>query len=200
MVIQTLQMKAKYQQHPKNDLKITTIRTLQAIEGIRPIWEEMQRNEPYPVINGDINRYVATVKALGSGVQPHIILVKQNDKPTAMVIGRIENRSMDLKIGYKTMIRPKMRCLSVVYGGVIGCLTSDICAVLIRELMHALCYRDADVVFLNSLRIESEIYKLSKTIPGFWIRSHFTPQLLHWQTCVPNSTEEFYNSILWYSV
>lgn len=188
-------MKAKYQQNPQDDLKIIVARNLEEIESIRSVWEEMQRNEPFPTPNADINRYIATVKALGSQVQPHIILLKQNDQSVAIIIGRLERRRLNLRLGYKTLFNPTLRCLSVVYGGIIGRPTSDLCTVLIRELRDMLRRREADAVFFNHLRIESEIYKLCKTVPSFLVRSQFTSPQLHWQTHIPESVESFYKTI-----
>lgn len=83
------------------DLKVTVLRRLEDIETIRPIWEEMQRHESCPIPSAGIERYIADMKAIGDGAEPYIILVRRNNLPVAMTIGRIRERRFDFKVGYK---------------------------------------------------------------------------------------------------
>ncbi len=191
----TIKLNRKQSGRIEDNLEITTYKSVEEIDTIRTVWAEMQSKEPSPVINADIDRYLVIIKTLGSEVKPHIILLKQNDQPAAMIIGRLEQHRFDLKMGYKTLFKPALRCISVVYGGIIGRLTSDICTVLIHELIYTLRRREADVVFFNHLKIDSEFYKLCKTVPGFLRRSHFISPQHHWETHIPNSIEEFYSKV-----
>jgi hypothetical protein len=177
------------------DLEITTARSLDEIENVRSIWEQMQHDEPYPVPNADINRYIASMKAVGEDAQPYIIVIKCMGRPVAMTIGRIEKRPVVFKLGYKTLFRPMLRSLSIVYGGVIGRPSSDLCAVLVGELINALRRREADMVFLNHLRVDSPMYRLCSTMPHVVTRGHFVPAQPHWQTCIPRTVDEFYDGI-----
>jgi hypothetical protein len=183
------------QQIAQSDLKIATIRDLEGLEKIRPVWERMQQSEPFPVPNTDINRYIATVKELDGAAQPYIVLLSKDGRPAAMAVGRIENRRLRLRLGYKTLCSPTLKCLSVVYGGIIGQPTSELCRVLVFELIDAMRHREADVVFFNHLRIGSQIHKLCKAMPSFWRRSHFITPTPHWQTHLPNSVEELYSRV-----
>ena len=188
-------MKLGYQPIAPMDLKITTLRKPEDVEKIRHIWDEIQQREPFPVPNTDIKRYMTYIKASSDNVQPYIILMERNNLPVAMTIGRIEKRRFDLKLGYKTLFGASLRCLSIMYGGIMGQLSNDLCTALMGELMNALRRREADVVFLNHLRIDSPIYKLCTTVPHFITRSHFEPAQPHWQTYIPDTVEEFYSRI-----
>ncbi|OHB60977.1 MAG: hypothetical protein A2168_07170 [Planctomycetes bacterium RBG_13_50_24] len=177
------------------DCEIVTATNIEEIEAIRPIWEQMQRAMPHPVPNADIDRYLSIIKTRGEDVQPHIIVMKCDGHPAAITIGRIEKRQLDFKLGYKTLFSPTLRCLSIVYGGIIGRTSAEICDVLIDELMNLLRRGRADLVYFNHLGIDSPIYKLCKTVPNFFIRSHFAPVESHWQTYIPDTVEEFYRNI-----
>ena len=48
------------------------------------------------------------------------MLLKCNGRPTAITIGCVEKRQLDNKLGYKALFRPALRCLTIVYGGIIG--------------------------------------------------------------------------------
>jgi len=74
----------------KNHLEIVTIRSLEEIEEIRPIWERMQRNQAFPIINADVDRYLSVLKSQkGQNIRPHVILLNRDGHPEAMVIGHI---------------------------------------------------------------------------------------------------------------
>jgi hypothetical protein len=188
-------IKNGHRQIPPPDLEIVTIRDLEGIESIRSVWEEMQCREPFPVPNADINRYIASVKAIGDEALPHVILIKCGGNPAAMVIGRIESRRLNLRLGYKTLFGSTLRCLSVVYGGIIGQPSSELCAVIMDEFMNVLRRREADVVFLNHLRTDSPIYKLYKTKASFWSRNHSILAEPHWQTNITDTMQEFYGNV-----
>jgi len=171
---------------------ITIIRDRAEIETIRPIWEQLQSKEPYPVINVDVDRYLSAVKALGDGVEPYIMLAKNNGQAVAMVIGRTEKLPFRLRLGYKTLFEPKLRRLTVVHGGIIGQRTSDVCGLLIHELMAVLRRREVDMVYFNHLRTDSNFYPLALTIPNFMCRGHFSIIEPHWSMSLPESMDLFY--------
>ena len=175
--------------------EIVTAENFREIEAIRPIWEHMQRNEPYPVPNADIDRYLSFIKASGDDVRPYIMIMKCDGRPAAITIGRIEKRQLDFKLGYKTLFSPALRCLSIVHGGIIGRPSAELCGILIGEIMNVLRRGRADLVFFNHLGTDSPIYRLCKTVPGFFSRSHFASVEPHWQTYIPDSIEEFYSQI-----
>lgn len=185
-------MKAKYQRNPENDLKITTIRTFQAIEDIRPIWEQMQRNEPFPTLNADINRFLSVIEASDGSVQPYIILVKENGRPAAMVLARIGKSPVELKVGYKTLLSPKLRCLTIVYGGILGQPEEELCIFLIGKLMEILHRGKVDIVYFNHLRTDSCVYQLSRRTPGILSRGRFPKVENHRSMSVPENLDRFY--------
>lgn len=177
-----------------NNCEIVVATNLDQIEAIRPVWEQMHSEEPYPVPNADIDRYLSIIKVSGDDVQPHIMVMKCNGKPVAIAIGRIEQRRLDLKLGYKTLFSPVLRCLSIVYGGILGRPSSELCEELISKIMNVLHNRQVDMVFFNHLGTDSPIYKLCKTVPGFFSRNHFASAEQHWQTYIPNTVDEFYSN------
>lgn len=174
--------------------QIVVARNLEEIETIRPVWEQMQCNEPYPVPNADIDRYLSFIKTSGDEVQPHVMLIKCNGCPAAMIIGRIENHQLNFKLGYKTLFKPALKCLSVVYGGVLGQPKSDLCSLLVGELMKQLRSREVDIVFFNHLRTDSPFYQAVRRVPGFLSRGYLPKIEDHWCMSVPETVASFYES------
>ena len=187
-------MKTKNWQSLPKDLEIIKVTNFKEIEAIRPIWEEMQNNEPYPIINTEIDKYISVIKAHEEKVQPYIILIKHNGNPISMIIGRLERRRLNLRLGYMTLFNPTLRCLSVVYGGIIGEASKDIHILQICQLMEILRNGEVDMVFFNQLRVDSQIYQLAQTMPGFMCRNHFPRIDPHWVMSVPDNMQLFYKS------
>lgn len=178
-----------------DSFEVVTITNFEEIERIRPIWVQMQCDDPYPVPNADIDRYLSVVKTSGEDVKPYVMVVKCNGHPVAITIGRIEKRRIDFKLGYKTLFSPALSCLTVVYGGIIGRQSAELCEVLLGDIMNVLGSGQVDLVYFNHLRIDSPIYKLCKIMPGYLSRSPFVSVESHWQTFIPDSVEEFYRKI-----
>ena len=104
-------MKKESDKQSSDEWKIIVAKNFEEIEAIRSIWEKMQRNEPYPVPNADIDRYLSVIKASGDDVRPYVMLLECNGNPAAITIGRIEKHQLDFKLGYKTLFSPALKCL-----------------------------------------------------------------------------------------
>ncbi len=177
--------------------KTTIISSLDQVEIVRPIWKKMQAEEPYPVINADIDRYLSVLQALEDKACPLIVLLERNDQPRAMIIGRREKHIVPIRVGYKILFKPKLDCLAVVYGGILGQPDEQINSVLVVELMRLLKRRTVDAVYFNHLCVDSIFYKQICKIPNFLVRNHFPLIQLHWRVNISKSkgVEEFYASL-----
>lgn len=164
-------------------------RNLAGVELLRPVWEKLQNEETFPVPNAGIDRYISVIEPLQDAVQPHIILLRYNSQVKAMAIGRIERTTLNCRIGYKTLMRPTLKCLSIIYGGLVGKFTDETFAIVLQELTGALAKREADVVTFNHLRTDSPIHQLVRAKLNVLCRSHFQNSQNHWQTLIPSPSE-----------
>ena len=187
-------MNISHKRHLYDGLEIVIARSLDEIETIRPIWEEMQHNEPFPVLNADIDRFLCVIEANGGSVRPYITLIKQNGQPIVMALGRLEEHPIEVKLGYKVLLSPKLRCLTIVYGGILGEPGEEVCSLLIGELIKALRRREVDVVYFNHLRTDSRIYQLSRKLPGALSRDYFPRVENHWSMSAPGDIDLFYQA------
>lgn len=169
-------------------------RSVEEVKAIRPIWQEMQHNQPHPIPNSDIDRYLSILESQKEQMQPYIILFRQKGKPVAIVVARLENHQLKCKIGYKVVLNPSLRCLTVVYGGVLGNLNENTCAMVIKHLQSVLRIGEADMVFFNQLKTDAPMYRTARKIPTLCCRSHFPVLNAHWKAFLPNSFEEFLHS------
>ncbi|MBA7531177.1 hypothetical protein ES705_23388 [subsurface metagenome] len=177
-----------------HEWEVLVVRDFEEIEAVRQTWEKMQAEEPYPRINADIDRYLATLKATSNSIEPYIIVLKENGRPAAMVIGWVDKRCLKCKIGRWTLFKPTLRQLTVVYGGLIGNRAEQISGVLVGELMKVLRRGEVDVVFFNHLETDSSIYHIARKVPGLFCRGHFPKAEQHWCMSIPDHIDRFWEA------
>ena len=175
--------------------EIKIAKSFEEIEAVRDIWIQMQRDESMPALNTDIDRYLAIVELLKEKVQPYIIVLYYNSVPQAMVIGRIESKRITCRVGYATILKPSLRCLIVVYGGILGQPSEQMGARILQELTCILKQRDVDAIFFNQLRLDSPLYNLTRKTPNILCRCYSPVVEPHWQTQLPDSMEAFYKGM-----
>ena len=170
---------------------VLTARNIQEVENLRSVWEGMQNDESFPILNAEIDGYLTTVATLEDVERPHVILLSRNGAPRALLIGRIEKKRIPCRIGYKTLFNPMLRSLSIVHGGVLGSPGPEGSTVLVQELMNTLEAGDADMVYFNHLRTDSAMYSACKTIPDFLCGDKYVVSQPHWLIRLPDNAETF---------
>jgi len=170
-----------------SQLDVVIARTFDQVESMHRTWEELESRQSYPITNSNLNRYLSVLRPQEDQIQPYVILFSKDAEPVAMVVARLEQYELKCKIGYKVVFKKSVRCLTVVYGGILGQPDTEICSAIVRELLMVLRRGDADIIFFNQLPIDSNMYKVVNTVPGFLYRSHFPEYQLHWQTVLSNN-------------
>ncbi len=188
-------MKTEFDTKSCDGWKIKIAKSFEEVEAIRDIWIQMRRDESVPALNTDIDRYLSVVESLKETAQPYIIALYYNSAPEAVVIGRIETRRITCRIGYATIFKPSLRCLTVVYGGILGQPSEQTSVKLLQELTNTLKRGDIDAVFFNQLQLDSPIYRLTRKKPNFLCRCYSHIVEPHWQTHLPDSVDAFYKDM-----
>lgn len=173
------------------NLHIEIIRSFEEIENIRRIWEEMQAKEAYPTTNADIDRYLLFMKAEKKPVEPYIILIKDNDTVVSMLIGLIHQSRINCDLGRKTIFKPLLKTLTVVYGGILGNPSKNICDLLIGEITTLLNSGEIDAAHFNHLVTDSSFYKYTRKKTNIFRRTHFPKILPIRYLMIPQSFDQF---------
>jgi hypothetical protein len=144
------------QDHATVDQEIRTsvIRSFSEIENIRQFWSLWQ-NHP----NADIDFYLTNADSNRGFVRPHILVLQKGSSSEAILIGRIEDRQIECKIGYKTLLRPKARIMNFIYAGVLGNLSLDMSKALVTAVLDSLRQGEADLAYFNLLRTDHPLYQ-----------------------------------------
>ena len=169
----------------KKDYSISVIQKFEEIEKIRDFWEENQWH-PYT----DIDYYIAFASSYRGFVRPHIILLSRNDRPKTLVIGWIQEKNLNFKIGYKNIFRAKTRALHIEYAGILGDACHSNCAAIVEEIMNLLKSGEVEVAFFKFIKHESPIFKMATSMPSFLCRDYHPVINLHWAISMPESFDE----------
>ena len=177
-----------------NGLTIVYARNYEEIEALREDWKHIHGQEPHSTPDADIDRFLSVVKSLGPNVQPHVMLAKQGDRPVAMVVGRIEKHRLEFKFGYKVLAAKTLKCLMVVYGGILGGPDEALCSLLLGELRKRLKSREYDIVLFNYLRTQECFYRSIGKVFGFMTRGCMPKIEEHWRMSIPDDIDAFYTA------
>jgi CelD/BcsL family acetyltransferase involved in cellulose biosynthesis len=168
-------------------LRITTVRTVEELEAIREQWEALQGD----LVTTDIDHYLTVLQARPNVVRPHVVLVEQRGEPRALAVARIEEIRLSAKLAYLQVYAPRVRALTVVYGGILGDDSDATLQTLLGELRGALARGEADVLRLRQVPVDSPLHQLAQTSGPFLTRGHGSVPALHWRAEIPDSFDEY---------
>jgi hypothetical protein len=171
---------------------VEVVRDICGLESIRPVWEQMQKDSEYPIVNGDIDRYISVIRGLDGQASPYVLIIQTEGRPRVILVGRKEKHRLKLKFGYKGLFEVMLPALVVEYGGVLGEMTEELCVFILRDLKKKLKEKEFEAVLFNHLRTDSLLHKLSRSEPSVWCRTHFPKKELHRVMVVPENIDNFY--------
>jgi hypothetical protein len=172
--------------------RITTkvLRSLEEIEGIADRWRSWQHHP-----NSDLDFYLLVLRSRPEFLRPHVIVVYRDGCPEAMLVGRLELKEVDARLGYAGFLKKKARALTFLYGGLLGTLSPEGSEALVRDIMSSLSQGDADLAYFNHLKADSPLYWAATKLPGRLSRDYLPRQQVHRAMTVPEGPNEFYSRL-----
>lgn len=171
-------------------INVRVIRSTDELEDIRDNWTSWQYHP-----NSDIDFYLTVNRLRPQVLRPHVIVLYRDAVPTAMLVGRIEDKHLDLKVGYRSVFRPKARVMNFVHEGFLGDSSDQNCQILVAEIMNSLRLGEGDVALINSLKPNSSMYRAAARLPSFLCRDRFPTTEMRWTLSLPGSTEELFRGL-----
>ena len=169
-----------------NGASIWAAKSFAEVETLRTAWQELNR---HPAT--DIDAYRLLFKHRPHLQNPYVMALTQDDKVSAILVGRIENSHLEVRLGYMPVWKPKVKAIVVPDGGLLGDFTLPNARLACLHLLESLRQRDADVVIFEGLKLESDMYRVARSLPGLMQRSHGPRPQRHWKMRLPSSYEEF---------
>ena len=164
-----------------------TARSAEEVESLRPVWDRFAGD----VANADIDYHVTLVDRSPEALRPHVLLVERDGVPTTLVVGRVEDVRLPVKLGYKTLQRPRVRALTVSSGGVLGQEDEATAAAVLGEISSALGRAEADVARLRNRRVGSPLHSAARSRPGILTRDLLSMPTTRWRARLEGSYEDY---------
>jgi hypothetical protein len=182
--------KKKTDELQPNEYSISIAKNVEAVEEFRSTWEQWQWHP-----NSDIDFYLTIIDSRSEILRPHVILINRKGSPVAMLVGRIEDHYLEIKFGYKTILRPKLRILRIVYGGLLGDQSKPIADIFIREIFKEIKQRNIEAIHFENLRVDSVMYRLSRANFGVLCGHDSRKKNVHWKMVMPDEINTFYKKL-----
>ena len=99
-------------------------------------------------------------------VRPHVVRLARGAETAALAVGRIEDVELPARIGYRKVLSPRVRALTLVQGGYLGDASEPAAHAVFSELTEALTRGEADVLRLRLLEIGSPSHQLAPGTPA----------------------------------
>ena len=172
-----------------DEVCVRILRTIPALETIRQAWESWPGNR-----DSEMESYLRHLQSSGVTERPHVIMVEREGKPDAILVGRIDRGQISCRLGY-LHLDLTARILCFVYGAFRGNASRENSVLMVNSVMDSLKAGEADVAYMNYLREDSELFRLSIEKPGPLCRDYVRIRQPHFATRLPNSVEEFYRGL-----
>jgi CelD/BcsL family acetyltransferase involved in cellulose biosynthesis len=164
---------------------VRVLRSPEEVEGAREAWSRMGVRH----LDADIDYFRAVTASREEVIRPHVLMLERDRQPQGILVARLEERVVPAKFGYATLLRPTLRCITVVHGGAVG--PSSAVAAMTASLLASLDEREADAVFLHRVAVDSPLYSEVVSQAGPARRDRFAAATRHWAADVPDTFEAF---------
>ncbi len=171
-------------------VSVRIARSIEEVEAIREIWTAWKGHR-----DSDIDFCLEYVWSHEQFIRPHVIVIYRNERPDAMLVGRLERARMDSKVGYLRLPGMRVRVLTFAYRGLLGNPSAENSEEFIKSIMNALRQGEADLALLHQPGVDSPIYQKALRMPGFASRDHLTSPAAHFLMRLPGNIDEVYGRL-----
>jgi hypothetical protein len=171
----------------QDNVEVRVARSVSEVEALRQAWMGWPGHR-----DSDIDFYLMINQAYPEILRPHVIALYRDGRPSAILVGRLDQRRLVFSVGYFRGIRAGARCLTFVYGAIHGDASPENIEILLQEVMHGLKRNEADVAALEFVPTDSPLYDLARKLPGVLSRDSLPEAQGHDMLLVPDSIDEVY--------
>ena len=162
--------------------RVSVCRTVEEVEALREHWTGFTHPD------ADLDVFLQVIRDRDEILAPHVVVVERDGRPAALLAARLEACELPAKFGYATVLKPKLRRITVVTGGVSA--PADLAGELADELLGALRRREADAIELQRIEVGSPLHRAVLERSPSALRQRFAPVAPHHVMDLPASSEE----------
>jgi CelD/BcsL family acetyltransferase involved in cellulose biosynthesis len=159
---------------------LRTLRSEEELDSIAPAWAALRPAQ----LDARPELYATVVRTTPEVVRPHVIVAERDGQVVGLLAARLETREHRVRFGYATVLRPRLRCLTVVCGGLVG--DPATAAPLTDALLEALARREADIVLFHRLTVGEPLHAQAVSRPSALARQPMLVPDKHWALDLPD--------------
>jgi hypothetical protein len=175
---------------PLGSARVRILRSQAELDSIREDWSKLSE---HPHAHPDFFHKV--IETSPSVRHPFVLVIERDGHISSMLLGRLEDFQLDVRIGYAKLPRPKVRALVFLYGGLLGNPSTEDSALMVDAVNKVLAKGEAAMAMFNHLRTDSALYPLLATRPSYLVRDHFPSVAIHRRVGTCEGTEEFWRRL-----
>ncbi len=163
---------------------------MEEVSSLRSAWEKMQWHP-----NADIDFYQLVARSRSEILRPHVISVLRDGVVESILVGRLELKAVDARLGYGRFAFPTVPCLAFLYGGMMGNRSLENSIVVIDSILESLKRNEGTFAIFNSLEVDSHLFRLGLKSPGVLCRDYVPTASLHRSLNLPEDFEDVSRAI-----
>jgi len=175
------------------DFAVRTVTTLHELEPLRSFWSSLNC---HPDVDIDFFSFLVRTEL---GVEkPFVLILGQSSKPEAILVGRLQQSTVNFKIGYLNLFKRRVRQITFYADGAhgyLGASSPQAARVFTEHILKLLATDIADRVVLFKLQADSELSTVSRTMPGWLQRDHVGEVSPRWSMTVPPTFDDFLRKV-----
>jgi CelD/BcsL family acetyltransferase involved in cellulose biosynthesis len=161
---------------------VRVCRTVEEVEALREHWAGFTHPD------ADLDVFLHVIRDREDIVGPHVVVIEREGRPAALLAARLEACELPAKFGYATVLKPRLRRITVVTGGVSA--PPELARELADALLGALRRREADAIELQRIEVGSPLHRAVVERAPAALRQRFAAVAPHHVMDLPASSSE----------
>jgi CelD/BcsL family acetyltransferase involved in cellulose biosynthesis len=160
-------------------LSVRTLKSADEIREHRALW-----NWP-GTCNSELDSFLYFASVRTEVIRPQVFVAYRGATPEAMLLARLEQRQIPMRLAYWNFETLRLRVLNVVYGGLRGSTATDITETLVEQALETLRRGEADVAVFEPVGVNSPLWRTLETLPKRSERGFYGAKQNHYRLQLP---------------
>lgn len=168
------------------NISCRVLTTADALEAVRSFWLSENRHP-----DSDPDFFNLFLASNGSGMRPHVLAATENGTVKALLLGRVEDSEVAVRLGYFRLFRMRVRQFVSLQFGCLGDPCVRVQEAMVRQLCGGLRGAGLDRAVLYNLPVDSCLFESACCVPPLPLRDFANRTAPRWRTTLPASLDEF---------
>ncbi len=173
--------------HKPLETIVSVAKSRDEVEALRPLWESL----PIRNLDADIDYFLTVVSHHPWVISPYVVRVQPPARDPMLVVARLERHEFPVAVGYRTLVRPRLRTAVISFDGFLGAATPEDLALCVDALQQSLRRRDADAIMFQKLESGTDAQRAVLDRAGAITRVRGIQPMTRWLVDVPDTMDAF---------